>query len=102
MPFFRFSGAGPAGNLLLAVGGAVAGLVLPVSPQTIGEPNVTGPLAAILGQLLRLNVLLAVFNMVPIPPLDGGNVLAGLLPRSLAAPFNQLRAIAAEIGRAHV
>jgi Zn-dependent protease len=85
------AGAGPASNLLLALAASIASLLLPVSPQSIGEPNLTAPLAALLGQLLRLNVLLAVFNMVPIPPLDGGNVLAGLLPRSLAAPFNQLR-----------
>ena len=89
--YMAVAAAGPASNLLLALGASIAGLLLSVSPQTIGEPNVTAPLAAILGQLLRLNVLLAVFNMVPIPPLDGGNVLAGLLPRSLAAPFNQLR-----------
>ena len=83
--------AGPASNLVLAFAASIVSLLLPVTPQTIGEPNVTVPLATLLGQLLRLNVLLAVFNMVPIPPLDGGNVLAGLLPRPLAASFNQLR-----------
>jgi len=64
---------------------------MPVSPKTLDQPTVTVPLAAILSQLIRLNVLLAVFNMIPIPPLDGGNVLAGLLPVSLAATFNRLR-----------
>jgi Zn-dependent protease len=49
------------------------------------------PLAAILSQAMRLNVLLAVFNMIPIPPLDGGNVLAGLLPYRFAETFNRLR-----------
>ena len=83
--------AGPASNLVLAFAASVVAFVLPVSPQTLGEPNVTAPLAAILGQLVRLNVLLAVFNMVPIPPLDGGNVLAGLLPASAATVFNQIR-----------
>jgi Zn-dependent protease len=89
--YVLIAAAGPASNLVLACVVSVVAVLLPVSPQTLGEPNVTAPLAAILGQLLRLNVLLAVFNMVPIPPLDGGNVLAGLLPRPLAASFNQLR-----------
>jgi len=83
--------AGPASNLVMALAASVLLVILPVSPHTLGEPNVSVPIAAILSQLMRLNVLLAVFNMIPIPPLDGGNVLAGLLPPSLAAVFNQLR-----------
>src|SRR5262249_24421554 len=89
--YVLIAAAGPASNLVLAMCASVAAVVLPVSPQTLCEPNVSAPLAAILGQLVRLNVLLAVFNMIPIPPLDGGNVLAGLLPRSLASVFNQIR-----------
>ena len=62
--------------------------VLPVSPLTLGEPNVSAPLATLLSQAMQLNVLLAVFNMIPIPPLDGGNVLGGLLPPTLARAFD--------------
>ncbi len=83
--------AGPASNLALAVIAAMLMHVLPVSPVTIGEPNVTAPLATLLSAGLRINVLLAVFNMIPIPPLDGGNVLGGLLPVPAARWFNQLR-----------
>ena len=42
-------------------------------------------------RMVELNVLLAVFNMLPIPPLDGGNVMSGLLPRPLAEGFDRLR-----------
>ena len=83
--------AGPASNLTLAVIAALILKLLPVSPVTLGEANVTVPIASMLSRALYLNVLLAVFNMIPIPPLDGGNVLAGLLPRALAVPFNSLR-----------
>jgi Zn-dependent protease len=83
--------AGPASNLVMAVVAASALAMLPVSPHTIGEANVSAPIAVILSQAMRLNVLLAVCNMIPIPPLDGGNVLAGLLPYRLAAVFNMMR-----------
>jgi len=83
--------AGPASNLLLAVVASLVLAVLPVSPQTLDTVTTTPPLARGLTQLMQLNVLLAVFNMLPIPPLDGGNLLAALLPRSFRSIFNQIR-----------
>jgi Zn-dependent protease len=83
--------AGPLSNLILAVFAAMLLAIVPVSPQTLGESNVSVPIATLLTRLVNLNVLLAVFNMLPIPPLDGGNVLAGLLPPNIAELFNKVR-----------
>ena len=83
--------AGPTSNLIIAFFAATALAVMPVSPMVLDEPNVSVPLATLLGRAIQLNLLLAVFNMLPIPPLDGGNVLAGLLPPNLAATFEQIR-----------
>jgi len=89
--YMLVAAAGPASNLVLAVSAAIVLAIMPVSPQTLDQPTVTVPLAAILSQLIRLNVLLAVFNMIPIPPLDGGNVVGGLLPHRLANGFDAVR-----------
>ena len=82
--------AGPASNLVLATIAALVLRLVPVSPVTLGEANVSVPVASLLGTALQINVLLAVFNMIPIPPLDGGNVIGGLLPRPLAYRFDSL------------
>jgi Zn-dependent protease len=83
--------AGPASNLLLAIVAGVVLMLLPVSPVVLGQPNVSVPLASLFTRAVQINVFLAVFNMMPIPPLDGGTVLSGLLPRPLAAGFDRFR-----------
>jgi Zn-dependent protease len=89
--FVLVAAAGPASNLVLAFLAATILTVLPGTPGTIGESNIAAPVPALLTRAVQINLLLAVFNMIPIPPLDGGNVLSGLLPRTLAAVFDQIR-----------
>ena len=89
--YMLVAAAGPISNLVLALFAALLLAIVPVSPQLVGESNVSVPIVKLLVGLVNLNVLLAVFNLLPIPPLDGGNVLAGLLPPNLAAVFNKLR-----------
>jgi Zn-dependent protease len=85
--FMAIAAAGPGSNLILAAIGAIA-LRLALGP--FGQPP-TAPVIDVLVSVVELNVLLAVFNMVPLPPLDGGNVLAGLLRGNLATMFENIR-----------
>jgi Zn-dependent protease len=84
--------AGPASNILLAIGAlavahlapmpsianaSVAEMVLAAShPELTNWPWITSMLLLMIG----LNLILAVFNMLPIPPLDGGRILVAVLP----------------------
>ena len=74
--------AGPTSNMLIAF---VAAAASKVSIGTGGEW-----LSLLLSQALILNVLLAVFNMLPLPPLDGGQILMALLPPRVAAQLGFL------------
>ena len=87
--FMVIAAAGPASNIVLAI---VASLVLHVVPVSGSlQESVMAPLAVFLYRMVTLNILLAVFNMIPVPPLDGGNVLAGLLRGRVAHAYDQLR-----------
>ena len=77
--------AGPGSNVLMAVLSAACMHILPLLPgdvyQWVGYN---------LFNSVRINLLLCVFNMLPLPPLDGGRVAVGLLPETLARPLARL------------
>lgn len=80
--FMIVAAAGPLSNLAqAAVGG---GMYQALATET-------GDFSFILRAFVQINLLLAFFNLIPIPPLDGGNVLAGLLPESGAVVLDGLR-----------
>ena len=87
--FMVIAAAGPASNIVIAVVAALLLRVVPVS-GSLGEATLA-PLAVFLYRMVGLNVLLAVFNMIPVPPLDGGNVMAGVLRGPVAEAYDRLR-----------
>jgi len=82
--------AGPASNVVLAVLSAFCVRMIPWSGSSPEWVWLVKPVLLMLYTSVGANVILAVFNLLPIPPLDGSRVLSGLLPLRQAISFNRL------------
>ena len=84
--------AGPASNLVMALIAAVTlGLIaatLTTPPGAVLTWVLTG-----LNYFILINIFLALFNLLPIPPFDGSHIVQGLLPRSMAAQYAKLQQV---------
>jgi Zn-dependent protease len=77
--------AGPAMNIGLAIVAALSFHLIVYLPVIVGQW-----VALNLKNAIVINVILAVFNLFPLPPLDGGRIAVGLLPNVLANPLARL------------
>jgi len=88
--------AGPGSNLAQALVGAVLlGLLLNFSPQAaqLDQIGVPGFVALNLFNYITINIFLALFNLIPVPPFDGSHIVEGFLPPKAAATYEKLRPI---------
>ena len=86
--------AGPGSNLIMA---AISAVVLGIVMRPYGglqEPTgAMGFLELVLANFIEINVFLALFNLLPIPPFDGSHIVEGLLPEPLARSYAKFRAV---------
>lgn len=82
--------AGPGANVILAIASALLYkilLIMPALPAAVGFP-----LSEMLKASVWINIMLALFNLLPIPPLDGSKILMGLLPPKAARSYERYEA----------
>lgn len=83
---FWVSSAGVIANLILVIIGFVAARILMqtqgISPSAFFE-SINNPLALFIGYTMTLNLSLFVLNLIPVPPLDGGEILKSIFPNSV-------------------
>lgn len=89
--FMVIAAAGPASNLVLAVLAAVGLRIAGGGTFGLAGIEVGEPVVRLLFVGLQLNLLLALFNLIPVPPLDGGNIVGGLLRGAWAERFDAIR-----------
>lgn len=78
--------AGPVSNVIMAIGWAlIARIGIMVEIEAISLPLIYTGIAGI-----TINLVLALINMIPIPPLDGSRIITGILPNKLAWQYNKL------------
>lgn len=86
--------AGPGMNLVLAgIGAVLLGLLARGFTGVVSPPGLAGFVALNLVNFLTINVFLALFNLLPIPPFDGSHIVEGLLPVRLARAYGRVRQV---------
>ena len=86
--------AGPGSNLIMAaVAALVLGLVLRPYGAALEPSGIMGFVMLNLFNFISINVFLALFNLLPIPPFDGSHIVEGMLPKPMARSYAKFRAV---------
>lgn len=82
--------AGPASNIVMAVLGAI---VLGLLGRFVPRPDITwaNEAVVVVATFIQINLFLALFNLLPIPPFDGSHIVEGVLPQQAALWYGQFR-----------
>ena len=85
--------AGPVSNILLAAISIISIKLIEFYKLAELMPLIVGPLVLCLYSSILINIVLTLFNLIPVPPLDGGRIVAGLLPDKISCKYEKLEPI---------